>query len=96
MPKNSKNEDRDPKSAEEREHIVDERLKENRKKAWGKVVEAIHGLPEPARTILVKRILEANTFAQIAALVKKPVATIQTIYYRNTELLRKKLGIPGL
>jgi hypothetical protein len=29
-------------------------------------------------------------------MLKQPVDTVKTIYYRNTESLRKKLGIPGL
>ena len=66
----------------------------SKKETWGKVIEAIHKLPEPARTILVKRILESKPFDQIAKLLKQPVDTVKTIYYRNTESLRKKLGIP--
>ena len=68
----------------------------SKKETWGKVIEAIHKLPEPARTILIKRILESKPFDQIAKLLKQPVDTVKTIYYRNTEGLRKKLGIPGL
>jgi RNA polymerase sigma-70 factor (ECF subfamily) len=68
----------------------------SKKETWGKVIEAIHKLPEPARTILVKRILESKPFDQIAKLLKQPVDTVKTIYYRNTEGLRKRLGIPGL
>jgi RNA polymerase sigma-70 factor (ECF subfamily) len=63
---------------------------------WGRVIDAIHKLPEPARTILIKRILESKPFDHIAKLLKQPVDTVKTIYYRNTESLRKKLGIPGL
>ena len=68
----------------------------SKKETWGKVIEAIHKLPEPARTILIKRILESKPFDQIAKLLKQPVDTVKTIYYRNTEGLRKRLGIPGL
>ena len=66
----------------------------SKKETWGRVIEAIHALPEPARTILVKRILESKPFDQIAKLLKQPVDTVKTIYYRNTESLRKRLGIP--
>ncbi len=68
----------------------------SKKETWGRVIEAIHNLPDPARTILVKRILESKPFDQIARLLKQPVDTVKTIYYRNTESLRKRLGIPGL
>ena len=68
----------------------------SKKETWQKVIDAIHKLPEPARTILVKRILESKPFDQIAKLLKQPVDTVKTIYYRNTEGLRKRLGIPGL
>ena len=68
----------------------------SKKETWSKVIDAIHALPDPARTILVKRILESKPFDQIAKLLKQPVDTVKTIYYRNTESLRKKLGIPGL
>ena len=68
----------------------------SKKETWGKVIDAIHRLPDPAKTILIKRILESKPFDQIAKLLKQPVDTVKTIYYRNTESLRKKLGIPGL
>jgi RNA polymerase sigma-70 factor (ECF subfamily) len=68
----------------------------SKKETWGRVIEAIHNLPDPARTILVKRILESKPFDHIAKLLKQPVDTVKTIYYRNTESLRKRLGIPNL
>jgi RNA polymerase sigma-70 factor (ECF subfamily) len=68
----------------------------SKKETWGKVIDAIHRLPDPAKTILIKRILESKPFDHIAKLLKQPVDTVKTIYYRNTESLRKKLGIPGL
>jgi RNA polymerase sigma-70 factor (ECF subfamily) len=67
----------------------------SKKETWGKVIEAIHKLPDPAKTILIKRILESKPFDEIAKLLKQPVDTVKTIYYRNTEALRKKLGVPS-
>ncbi len=66
----------------------------SKKETWGKVIEAIHALAEPARTILKKRILESKPFDQIAKFLKQPVDTVKTIYYRTTESLRRKLGHP--
>ena len=66
----------------------------SKKETWGKVLEAIHALPEPNRTILTKRILESKPFDQIAKVLKQPVDTVKTIYYRSTEQIRKRLGIP--
>ncbi len=68
----------------------------SKKETWGRVMEAITALPEPARTILKKRILESRPFDHIARLLRQPVDTVKTIYYRTTESLRKRLGIPGL
>ena len=65
----------------------------SKKETWGRIYDAIHKLPEPAKTILTKRILESRPFDQIAKHLKQPVDTVKTIYYRNTETLRKKLGM---
>ncbi len=68
----------------------------SKKETWGKVLEAIHSLPEPNRTILTKRIMESKPFDQIAKTLKQPVDTVKTIYYRSTEQIRKRLGIPAV
>ncbi len=68
----------------------------SKKEVWAKVVAAIEGLAEPARTVLRKRMLEDKSFDDIARILKRPLDTVKTIYYRNTEALRKKLAIPGL
>lgn len=66
----------------------------SKKEVWSKVLAAIEELAEPARTILKKRMLEDKSFDDIAKGLKRPLDTIKTIYYRNTEAVRKKLGIP--
>jgi RNA polymerase sigma-70 factor (ECF subfamily) len=68
----------------------------SKKETTDKVMRVIRGLPEPARTILVKRIHEGRPFDEIARRLKQPVDTVKTIYYRNTEALRKKLGFSKL
>ena len=68
----------------------------SRKETWSKVLAAIEELPEPARTILKKRMFEDRPFDFIAKMLKRPLDTVKTIYYRNTEALRKKLALPGL
>lgn len=66
------------------------------KELWALVINAIHKMPEPGKTILIMRILEAKSFDDISAKVGEPVDTVKTIFYRKTEALRKKLAIPGL
>jgi RNA polymerase sigma-70 factor, ECF subfamily len=68
----------------------------SKKEVWTKVLNALDGLAEPAKTILKKRMLEGTSFDDIAKILKKPLDTVKTIYYRNTEALRKRLAIPGL
>jgi RNA polymerase sigma-70 factor (ECF subfamily) len=68
----------------------------SKKEVWNKVLSALDDLSEPARTILKKRMLEGTSFDDIARILKKPLDTVKTIYYRNTEALRKKLAIPNL
>lgn len=68
----------------------------SKKEVWTKIIGAIDGLDEPARTVLKKRIIEERSFDDIAKLLKRPLDTVKTIYYRNTEALRKRLAIPGL
>jgi RNA polymerase sigma-70 factor (ECF subfamily) len=68
----------------------------SKKETWGKILVLVNELAEPARTILKKRMLEGKPFDEIASLLKQPLDTVKTIYYRNTEVLRKKMAIPGL
>ena len=65
----------------------------SKRETWGKLIEAIHALPEPSRTIVTKRILESKPFDQIAKLLRQPVDTVKTIYYRSMESVRKKLDL---
>ncbi len=64
----------------------------SKKETWGGVFNAIRGLPDPARTILTMRIMESKPFEEIARRLKQPTDTVKTIYYRNTEALRKDFG----
>jgi DNA-directed RNA polymerase specialized sigma24 family protein len=67
----------------------------DRRQILRKVLEnGINAFPEPARTILTRRILEAKTFAQISDEVELAKDVVITAFYRNAEKLRKKLGIP--
>lgn len=61
-----------------------------------KVLRALDALAEPAKTILKDRMLVGTSFEVIAKKLNKPLDTVKTIYYRNTEALRKRLAIPGL
>ncbi len=66
----------------------------SKKEVWGRIIAAIGKLSEPAQTILKKRMIEGKQFDQIAKSLNRPLDTVKTIYYRNTETLRKKLGVP--
>ena len=50
-------------------------------------------LPEPYRHTVLLRYTEDLTPREIARALGRPVDTVKTIYYRNTETLRKKLGM---
>ena len=67
----------------------------SKKETWTKVLKVLDGFPEPARTILKKRMLEGTSFDAIAKILKKPLDTVKTIYYRNTETLRKMMELPA-
>jgi RNA polymerase sigma-70 factor (ECF subfamily) len=66
----------------------------SKKEVWGQIIDAIGKLKEPAQTILKMRMIEGKRFDQIAKSLDRPLDTVKTIYYRNTESLRKKLGVP--
>ena len=61
----------------------------SKKEVSGKLLDRIKGLPDPARTILRQRIMDGRSFEQIARGLKQPIDTVKTIFYRNTENLRK-------
>lgn len=61
----------------------------SKKEVSGKILDRINRLPEPARTILKLRIMDGRSFDQIARSLKQPVDTVKTIFYRNTEAIRK-------
>ena len=68
----------------------------SKKETWGKILKLVNDLPEPARTILRQRMLEGKPFEEIAASLKQSIDTVKTVYYRNTETLRKKMALPGM
>jgi len=67
----------------------------SRRETWAKVLAALGRFPEPARTILKKRMIEGSSFDAIAKLLKKPLDTVKTIYYRGAETLRKRMELPA-
>jgi len=66
----------------------------SKREVWSQMLGAINDLKDPARSILKMRMLESKSFDQIAKLLKQPVDTVKTIFYRNTEALRMKLNLP--
>ncbi len=68
----------------------------SKRESWSQMLGAINSLKEPARTILKMRMLESKSFDQIAKILKQPVDTVKTTFYRNTEQIRNRLNLPKL
>jgi RNA polymerase sigma-70 factor, ECF subfamily len=59
------------------------------------LITEIDKLKAPDREIMTQRLLHRKPFDQIAKLLKKPVDTIKSIFYRQTKLLKAKLRRTG-
>ncbi|MBI5153689.1 sigma-70 family RNA polymerase sigma factor [Candidatus Poribacteria bacterium] len=62
-----------------------------RREREGEALEALAGVPDSAREIVVLHLFEELTFKDIAAIVGRPPATAATIYYRTLSALRGQL-----
>lgn len=56
------------------------------------VRDAIDGLDERERQIIVDHFFDGYTLAEIASRSQMPIGTVRTIYTRAKELLRKELS----
>jgi RNA polymerase sigma factor (sigma-70 family) len=56
------------------------------------LIRHIEKLKPPADVILIKRLIEGKPFDQIAKLLKKPVDTVKSIFYRQMKALKGRLG----
>jgi RNA polymerase sigma factor (sigma-70 family) len=55
------------------------------------VAEAVEGLPDAQREVVVLRVYGGLTFAQIASVVGEPLQTVATRYRRALERLKRRL-----
>jgi RNA polymerase sigma-70 factor (ECF subfamily) len=64
----------------------------SRKETWGRILGAVQGLPDPARTIVIQRLLESRSFQEIGRRLGRPTETVKSIFYRATGDMRERLG----
>jgi RNA polymerase sigma-70 factor (ECF subfamily) len=55
------------------------------------VAEAVEGLPDEQKEVVVLRVYGGLTFAQIAHVIEAPLATVATRYRRALERLKRRL-----
>lgn len=55
------------------------------------VQESLGQLSGKVRTVIVMKFYEDMTFAEIAQIMKKPEATVKSLYYRGLRLLRERM-----
>jgi RNA polymerase sigma factor (sigma-70 family) len=64
----------------------------SRKETWGRIMGAVKGLAEPARTIVIQRLIESKSFQDIGRRLGRPTETVKSIFYRATSDMRERLG----
>lgn len=55
------------------------------------VKESLKQLSDPARTVIILKFYEDMTFSEIARILKKPEATVKTMYYRGLKFLKERM-----
>ena len=55
------------------------------------VRDSLKQLSSQARTVIVLRFYEDMTFPEIAQILKKPEATVKTLYYRGLKFLKERM-----
>ena len=53
--------------------------------------DALKRLSGKARTVIVLKVYEDLTFAEIAQILKKPEATVKSTYYRGLKFLKERM-----
>lgn len=64
----------------------------SRKETWGHIMGAVQGLSEPARTIVIQRLIESRSFQDIGRGLGRPTETVKSIFYRATSDMRDRLS----
>jgi RNA polymerase sigma-70 factor (ECF subfamily) len=67
----------------------------SRKETWSRIMGAVQRLSEPARTIVVQRLIESRSFQEIGRELRRPTETVKSIFYRATSDMREQLGKLG-
>lgn len=70
----------------------------NQEEQWGDAIwirEALWGMDERSRTVIVLKVYESLTFLEIAQILRKTENTVKSIYYRGLKSLRERMQING-
>lgn len=65
---------------------------------WGDVLwvkESLARIEEKSRTVIVLKIYENMTFAEIAQILRKPENSVKSLYYRGLKTLRERMLVNG-
>lgn len=65
---------------------------------WGDILwvqESLARIDAKSRTVIVLKIYENMTFAEIAQILKKPENSVKSLYYRGLKLLKERMQIHG-
>ena len=54
------------------------------------IKESLKQLNDQARTVIILKFYEDMTFSEIAQILKKPEATVKTMYYRGLKFLKER------
>lgn len=65
---------------------------------WGDslwIRESLKRLEAKSRTVIILKIYENMTFAEIAQILKKPENSVKSLYYRGLKLLKERMQVNG-
>ena len=65
---------------------------------WGDVLwvkDSLARIEEKSRTVIVLKIYENMTFAEIAQILRKPENSVKSLYYRGLKALRERMLVNG-
>lgn len=65
---------------------------------WGDalwVQESLARLDAKSRTVIILKIYEDMTFAEIAQILRKPENSVKSLYYRGLKLLKERMQVNG-
>ena len=59
------------------------------------VKESLAGIEARSRTVIILKIYENMTFAEIAQILRKPENTVKSLYYRGLKTLKERMRVYG-